>query len=128
MKLTNVLDRLNSLEKNSFIKIIDNLISEGPVNKKEIDLILTQSDGQLKNVDNENISKVFELVNGSFSDYLNHESVGLTRPQDALRKVVDLRGRFLHRLDGPSKTHDHVVEAFGEDAYLILRAHVDKLA
>ena len=58
MKLAIVLDGLNSLEKNSFIKIIDNIITESNVNKKEIDSILTQSEGQLKNVDNENISKV----------------------------------------------------------------------
>ena len=35
MKLENILDKLGSIEKNSFIKIIDNIISKNPKNLKE---------------------------------------------------------------------------------------------
>jgi len=41
MKLENVLSILNSLEKNSFLKIIDTIISNKPKNGKEIDKILS---------------------------------------------------------------------------------------
>lgn len=41
MKLETVLSNLNSLEKNSFFKIIDTIISNNPKNGKEIDKILS---------------------------------------------------------------------------------------
>jgi hypothetical protein len=41
MKLEKILDNLNSLEKNSFIKIIDNIIGNGAKNSKEIDKIIS---------------------------------------------------------------------------------------
>ncbi len=37
MKLEKILDSLGSLEKNSFIKIIDNIISKSPNNSKKIE-------------------------------------------------------------------------------------------
>ena len=61
MKLEKVLDKLGSLEKNSFIKIIDNIISKSPKNSKEIDKILSSTDKGLKSVDNQNIAKIFAL-------------------------------------------------------------------
>ena len=66
MKLEKILDKLGSLEKNSFIKIIDNIISKNPKNSKEIDKILSSSDKGLKSVDNQNIAKVFALTSNEF--------------------------------------------------------------
>ena len=43
MKLEKILDLLNSFEKNSFLKIIDSIISENPKISGQIDKIL--SDG-----------------------------------------------------------------------------------
>ena len=40
MKLEKILDKLGSLEKNSFIKIIDNILLKNPKNAKDIDMIL----------------------------------------------------------------------------------------
>ena len=60
MKLEKILGNLNSLEKNSFIKIIDSIISNNPRNKKAIDKILADTDrAELKNLDNVLISKIF---------------------------------------------------------------------
>jgi hypothetical protein len=39
MKLEKILDNVNSLEKNSFLKIIDSIKSCNPKNSKEIDKI-----------------------------------------------------------------------------------------
>ena len=53
MKLEKILENLNSLEKNSFIKIIDNIIVNNPKNQKVIDKLLADCDQSgLKNVDN----------------------------------------------------------------------------
>lgn len=41
MKLEKILENVNSLEKNSFLKIIDNIKSGSPKNSKEIDKILS---------------------------------------------------------------------------------------
>lgn len=48
MKLEKILNLLNSLEKNSFLKIIDGIISESPKNAKEIDVILSEGTKELK--------------------------------------------------------------------------------
>ena len=62
MKLEKILDKLGSIEKNSFIKVIDNIISKHPKHSKEIETILSSADKGLKSVDNENISKIFALI------------------------------------------------------------------
>jgi DNA-directed RNA polymerase subunit F len=68
MKLERILDKLGSLEKNSFIKIIDNIISKNPQNSKEINKILSSTDKGLKSVDNQNISKIFSLTSNEFQE------------------------------------------------------------
>ena len=75
MKLEKLLDNLGSLEKNSFIKIIDNIISKGPKNVKAIDKILSTSDKGLKSADSQNIAKIFSLVENEFTETVNAESV-----------------------------------------------------
>ena len=90
MRLAKVLDKLNSLEKNSFIKIIDNIITDTKVNRKKIDDILTEKDGQLKNVDNENIAKVFNLVENSFIEFIKKEFVNID-PQTEVGLDIILR-------------------------------------
>ena len=66
MKLEQILDKLGSLEKNSFIKIIDNIISKNPKNGKEIEKILSLSDKGLKSVDSQNVSNIFNLISTEF--------------------------------------------------------------
>ncbi|WP_416867579.1 MAG: hypothetical protein ACMVP2_09885 [Imperialibacter sp.] len=73
MKLIKVLDQLNSLEKNSFIKIIDGIIADKSTLSKEANKILSGKSGQLKNADNENIAQVFSLVEESFKAKLSYD-------------------------------------------------------
>jgi len=61
MKLEIILDNVNSLEKNSFLKIIDNIKASNPKNSKEIDKILSDSSNDLKSVDSINIARVFDF-------------------------------------------------------------------
>jgi len=87
MNLEKVLDQLNSLEKNSFIKIIDNLIIESLKNKREIEKILAQNDGDLKNADSTNISKIFSLLEEEYYQHLARET---QKTSIELNVVVDI--------------------------------------
>ena len=78
MKLERILDTINSLEKNAFLIIIDNIISNEPKKSKEIEKILSDNDKNLKNVDNINIAKVFELIKVEFTELVKSEFVNTT--------------------------------------------------
>ena len=73
MKLEKILDSLNSLEKNSFIKIIDQILSSDPRHSKEIDKLLSNSDKELKSADSVVVSKIFNLVEDEFSKIILEE-------------------------------------------------------
>ena len=67
MKLEQILDKLNSIEKTSFSKIIDSIISARPKNIREIDKILSNySDKNLRSLDSNLFSKVFELITDEY--------------------------------------------------------------
>jgi hypothetical protein len=71
MKLTKVFDQTNFQEKGSFYKILNSLIDKS--NNKEIEKILSNSNGQFKDIENENVSKLFELVKDDFQNLLQTE-------------------------------------------------------
>lgn len=66
MKLIRIIDMISQIEKSSFLKIIDNLSADLRTTNKEIEKILSESEGQIKNVDNDNIVKLFNLVKKGF--------------------------------------------------------------
>lgn len=88
MKLEKILDKLGSLEKNSFIKIIDNIISKNPKNIKEIEKILISVDKGLKSVDNQNVSNIFELTSNDFSKHIECEFQEVTSQLDILIDII----------------------------------------
>ena len=88
MKLEKILDRLGSLEKNSFIKIIDNIISKTPKNGKQIEKILNPSDKGLKSVDNQNISTIFHLTSNEFQKHIECEFQEITSQLDILIDII----------------------------------------
>jgi len=88
MKLVSILDKLGSIEKNSFIKIIDNIISKSPKNAKEIDKILSSSDKGLKSVDNQNISNIFTLTASEFQEHVKCEFQEITSQLDILIDII----------------------------------------
>ena len=71
MKLIQVLDQTNSLEKNSFYKIINTL--KDKISVEEIDAILSNNNIQVKDYDNEMINKIFELIKNDYKAYLKIE-------------------------------------------------------
>lgn len=88
MKLESILDILNSLEKNPFLKIIDNIKSTNPKNCKEIDKILSESSTDLKSIDSLNIAKVFNLVKNEFTQSVKAEFVNTTSQLDIFIDIL----------------------------------------
>ncbi len=106
MKLEKILDKLGSIEKNSFIKIIDNIISKSPKNGKEIDKILSSSDKGLKSVDNLNISKIFALTSGEFQEHIKCEFQEITSQLDILIDIIIRDGNCIMKQDWFSRLYE----------------------
>lgn len=106
MKLEKILDNLNSLEKNSFLKIIDNIISDKPANSKEIDKILNDASGDLKAMDSLNISKVFNLIKTEFSEYLSQEFLNTTSQIGILTDIIVRDGNCIMKQDWLSRLYE----------------------
>ena len=110
MKLEKILDNLNSLEKNSFIKIIDNIISNDPKNSKVIDKIISESDisdkSGLKNLDNIIISKIFSLVETEFSELIKAEFVNTSSQLDIIIDIIIRDGNCLIKHDWFSRLYE----------------------
>jgi hypothetical protein len=99
MKLEKILDNVNSLEKNSFLKIIDNIILNKPKNQREIDIILSENNNNLKGIDSINITKVFNLITDEFSELVKQEFVNTSSQLDILIDIVIRDGHSLIRED-----------------------------
>ena len=110
MKLEKILDKLGSIEKNSFIKIIDNIISKSPKNKKEIDKILSSSDKGLKSVDNQNISKIFSLTANEFQEQTKCEFQEITSQLDILIDIIIRDGNCIMKQDWFSRLYDNEIK------------------
>jgi len=110
MKLERILDKLGSIEKNSFIKIIDNIISKNPTNGKEIDKILSSSDKGLKSVDNQNISRIFSLTSREFQSYIECEFQEITSQLDVLIDIIIRDGNCIMKQDWFSRLYDSEIK------------------
>ncbi|MCD4664399.1 MAG: hypothetical protein K8R68_03945 [Bacteroidales bacterium] len=99
MKLEKILDKVNSFEKNAFLKIIDNIISGNPKNIKEIDKILSDSIKDLKSVDNINITKVLNLITDEFTESVKAEFVNTTSQLDILIDIIIRDGNGILKQD-----------------------------
>ncbi len=100
MKLEKILGNLNSLEKNSFIKIIDNIIANSPENSKAIDKILAETDNTgIKSLDNVVISKIFSLIENEFSQLIKSEFVNTSSQLDILTDIITRDGNCIMKQD-----------------------------
>lgn len=89
MKLNKVLDQLNSFEKNSFLKIINDIISNNPQNYEEIEnLLSTDINRGLKDVDNDIVSKAFKLVEEEFGEYLLNQFLNTNSQLDIVSDIL----------------------------------------
>lgn len=106
MKLVKILDNVNSLEKNSFLKIIDSIKSCNPKNSKEIDKILSDTSNDLKNVDSINIAKVFNLIKSEFADTIRAEFVNTTSQLDILIDIIIKDGNCILKQDWLARLYE----------------------
>jgi Holliday junction resolvase len=106
MKLEKILDKLGSIEKNSFIKIIDTIIAKNPKNGKEIEEILKESNKGLKSVDNQNIANIFDLSEGEFQEHIKSEFQEITSQLDILIDIIIRDGNCIIKQDWFSRLYE----------------------
>jgi len=110
MKLEKILEKLGSIEKNSFIKIIDNIISKNPKNIAEINKILSSSDKGLKSVDNQNITRIFTLTVNEFREHIKCEFQEATSQLDILIDIIIRDGNCIMKQDWFSRLYDDEIK------------------
>ncbi|MDC1068781.1 hypothetical protein OAQ99_06460 [Candidatus Kapabacteria bacterium] len=109
MKLENILDRLGSLEKNSFIKIIDLILTKKPENIEEIDTLLSTKDKGLKSVDNQNIARVFHLISNEYKDQIYSEFLEISSQLDILIDIIIRDGNCIMKQDWFSRLYENQI-------------------
>ena len=90
MKIEKVLEKLNSFEKNSFLKVIDQIINPEakPKYLQQINQVLSDSSTDLKSADNSNIAKIFELVTDEFETVIKLEFSNIDSQFDVLCDIL----------------------------------------
>jgi len=114
MILEKVLDQLNFTEKNSFIKIIDNMINDSPQNKREIEKILARNEGDLKSADSVIISKIFSLLDVEYSTHLIKEIQKSSIETDLIVEIFIRDGNCMMSRDWLNKLIDSEMREFGK--------------
>jgi hypothetical protein len=111
MKLEIILDKLGSLEKNSFIKIVDNIISKSAKKSKEIEKLLVTGDKSLKSVDNQNITKIFELIENEFTEHIKCEFQTTSSQLDILIDIIIRDGNCILKKDWFSRLYEKEIKS-----------------
>lgn len=99
MKLDNILENLNSFEKNSFLKILDSIIEQSPNNQKAIEKILSEQSKDIRSIDNINVAKVFDLVTKEFTSHIKSEFLKTSSQLDILIDIISRDGNAIMKLD-----------------------------
>lgn len=127
MKLEKILDNVNSLEKNSFLKIVDNIKSCNPINGKEIEKILSDGSYDLKSVDSINIAKVFNLIKTEFIETVKSEFVNTTSQLDILVDILIKDGNCILKRDWLAKLYEQeLIKISTKTKYLQTQLEVEK--
>ncbi|MGM0635890.1 MAG: hypothetical protein ACQESK_07460 [Bacteroidota bacterium] len=112
MKLEQVLDNLNSFEKNSFLKIIDGILAENPKNYNQVEKILSETSKDLKNIDNINISKVFGLIKEEFKSYVQNEFTNTSSQLDIIIDLISREGNAIMKQDWFARLYEKELNQF----------------
>lgn len=95
MRVSEILNEVNTFEKNNFLRVVDQIISEKPKGHKEIEKILSQIDGQIKNADNLSVENVFNLVSSEYKNYIQLEFQTTTSQLDIIVDILIRDGNSL---------------------------------
>lgn len=121
MKLERILERLNSLEKGQFLKIINNL-SAAEKNNPKLEAILSRADSNLKNADALQVTQAFEALADRFVDFVMEDYSKVSSQLDILLNIITRDGNCIMRLDWFAKLYEEeikkqkkAIDAFKED-------------
>lgn len=121
MKLERILERLNSLEKGQFLKIINNL-SAAERDNPQLEAILSRADSNLKNADAVQVTQAFNALANRYVDYVMEDYSKVSSQLDILLNIVTRDGNCIMRLDWFAKLYEEeikkqkkAIEAFKED-------------
>jgi len=95
MKISEILNQVNTFEKNHFLRVVDQIIANKPKNFKKIDKILNQIDGSIKNADNLSVETVFQLVHEEYVDCINREFENASTQLDIFIDILIRDGNSL---------------------------------
>jgi hypothetical protein len=107
MKLEKLLDVMGSFEKNAFIKTIETILSNKPQNLKEIERILSSSDRGIKSADNQNIAKIFSMVESEYMEIIKTEFRKTSTQLDIVIDIVIKDGHGIIKQDWFSRLYDN---------------------
>lgn len=121
MKLEKILERLNSLEKGQFLKIINNL-SSAEKNNPQLEAILSRADSNLKNADALQVTQAFAALSSRYVDFIMDDYSKVASQLDILLNIITRDGNCIMRLDWFAKLYDDeikkqkkAIEAFKAD-------------
>lgn len=121
MKLERILERLNSLEKGQFIKIVNNLSAEEK-NNPRLEAILSQADSNLKNADAIQLTQAFDALSERYVSFVMEDYSKVSSQLDILLNIITRDGNCIMRLDWFAKLYEEeikkqkkAIEAFKAD-------------
>lgn len=113
MRLKKVLEKTNILEKNSFFKKLEQIIEENKV--EEIEEILSSNSRELKNIDNENISKVFDIVKSNYKNNIQNTLENSLSQTDILIDIITRDGNSIMTRDWFFKLYEKAINDLKEN-------------
>lgn len=111
MKLEKILDQIGAFDKNAFIKIIDNIISNKPKNYKAIEKILSSSDKGLKSAESKDIVKIFKLTENEFTEIIRNEFLDTSSQLDILIDIITRDGNSIMKQDWFSRLYENEIKS-----------------
>ena len=87
MDLINILNKVNQIEKISFLKILDRYSEKNREKNPRIDKILSKSDNVLKKADDSNIVQLFNFLR---DDYVKHLGHGIKFSSYQIELIVEI--------------------------------------
>jgi len=108
MKLEKILERLNSLEKGPFVKILNSLIASQKTGV--IDSLLAETEGNLKNADSVQLARIFNCVSNGYRDYLTEEYGDISSQLDICFEILTRDGNCISRYDWFSRLYDEQIK------------------
>lgn len=108
MKLEKVLERVNSLEKGQFLKIINNLSAEEK-NNPTLEAILSRADSNLKNADAIQVTQAFEALANRYVEYVMEDYSKVSSQLDILLNIITRDGNCIMKLDWFAKLYEEEI-------------------